>query len=63
MRYRIMMSVAVEAKDERQAREYAGKLKELLGSPLVEMAVKSEGIQLSGGNGRPVVYQPQRETT
>ena len=61
MRYRIMMSVAVEAGNDRQAHEHAKKLAELLKGPLVKMAVESEGIRLSGGDGRPVVHQPQRE--
>ena len=60
MKYRIAMSMAVEAKDDRQAHEYALKLAELLKSPLVRMAVEGEKIRLSG-DGRPVVHQPQRE--
>lgn len=60
MRYRITMSMAVEAPNDRQAHEYALKLAELLKSPLVKMAVSGEGIQLSG-DGRPIVHQPQRE--
>lgn len=62
MKYRIMMSIEVEARDDRQAHEYATKFAELLKSPLVRMAVVGEGIQLSGG-GRPIVHQPQREPT
>jgi hypothetical protein len=54
------MSMVVEARDDRQAHEYATKLAELLKTPLVRMAVAGEGIQLSG-DGRPVVHQPQRE--
>jgi antitoxin (DNA-binding transcriptional repressor) of toxin-antitoxin stability system len=60
MRYRIAMSIAVEARDDRQAYEYAVKLSELLKSPLVRMAVQGEEIQLSD-DGRPIVHQPQRE--
>jgi hypothetical protein len=60
VRYRISMSIAVEARDDRQAHEYALKLAELLKTPLVRMAVEGEGIRLSG-DGRPIVYQPQRE--
>lgn len=60
MRYRITMSITVEAGGERQARDQAKKLKELLKGPLVKMAVMGEGIQLSG-DGSPVVHQPQRE--
>ena len=61
MRYRIMMSMAVEARDDRQAHEYATKLAELLKSPLVKMSVEGEGIRLAGGDGRPIVHQPERE--
>jgi hypothetical protein len=60
VRYRILMSVAVEARDYRQAHANAVKLAELLKGPLVKMAVESEGIRLSG-DGQPVVHQPQRE--
>jgi hypothetical protein len=55
------MSIEVEARDDRQAYEYATKMAELLKSPMVRMAVESDGIRLSGGDGRPVVHQPQRE--
>ncbi len=54
------MSVAIEARNDREARDCALKLSELLKGPLVKMAVAGEGIQLSG-DGRPVVHQPQRE--
>ena len=56
-----MMSMEVDARDERQAYEYAKKLRELLKSPLVKMAVEGEGIRLAQGNGQPIVHQPQRE--
>ena len=59
MKYRIMMSIEVEARDDHQAHEYATKFAELLKSPLVRMAVSGEGIRLSG-DGRPIVHQPQR---
>ena len=61
VRYRITMSMEIEARDDRQAHECALKLQELLKSPLVRMAVASEKIQLSG-DGNPVVHQPQRAT-
>lgn len=60
MRYRIAMSIEVEARDDRQAYEYATKLKGLLKSPLVKMAVEGDGVRLSG-DGRAIVHQPQRE--
>ena len=61
MRYRIMMSMEIEARDDRQAHERALKLQELLKSPMVRMAVAGDGIQLSG-DGQPIAYQPQRAT-
>ena len=60
MRYRIMMSIAVEAKNDKEAHDCALKLLELLKSPLVQMAVEGEGVRLSGG-GRPIVHEPKRE--
>jgi hypothetical protein len=60
VRFRVMMSVEIEAADYRQAHAHALKLLELLKGPLVKMAVESEGIRLSG-DGRPIVHQPQRE--
>jgi len=59
MKYRIMMSIEVEATDDRQAYEYAIKLGELLKSPLVKMAVEGKDIRLSG-DGSPIIHQPQR---
>jgi len=61
MRYRVMMSIEVDAANDRQAYEYAAKLAELLKTPLVKMAVEGEGIRLAFGDGRPIVHQPQRE--
>ena len=48
MKYRIVMSIEVEARDDNQAYEQATKLSKLLKGPLVKMAVSGEGIQLSG---------------
>ena len=61
MRYRILVSMEIEARDDRKAHEYAVKLQELLRSPMVRMAVANEEIQLSG-DGKPIVHQPQRAT-
>lgn len=61
MKYRIMMSVAIEARTDHEASEYARKFAGLLKSPLVKMAVEGEGIRLFGSDGAPVVHQPQRE--
>lgn len=55
------MSVEVDASDNREAFDCAMKLHELLRSPLVRMAVQSEGIRLSNGDGDPIVHQPQRK--
>jgi len=55
------MSVAVDARSDLQAHEYAKKLDELLKSPMVRMAVEGAGIELSDGDGQPVVHIPQRE--
>lgn len=60
MRYRVTLSIAIDAPNYRHAHEQAEKLLELLKGPLVRMAVEGEGIRLSG-DGRPVVHQPQRE--
>lgn len=60
MRYRILMSMAVDARSDREAHEYALKLEELLKSPLVRMALDGESIRLSG-DGQPIVHQPLRE--
>lgn len=60
MRYRVVMSIAIEAQNDRQAHEHAMKLKKLLESPIVRLTVEGDGIQLSDGDGRPVVHQPQR---
>ena len=60
MRFRITMSIEVEARSDREAHEYALKLAKLLKSPLVKMAVEREKIRLAG-DGSPVVHQPQRE--
>jgi hypothetical protein len=59
MKYRVTMSIEVEARDDREAFENAKKLENLLKTPFVRMAVSGEGIRLSG-DGKPIVHQPQR---
>jgi hypothetical protein len=59
VRYRVLMSIEVDARDDRQAYEYALKLSNLLKSPFVRMAVEGEQIRLVE-DGRPVVHSPQR---
>ena len=61
MRYRVLMSVAVEAPSDKQAYENALKLEALLKSPLVRMAVEGEGVRLASGDGSPIVHEPLRE--
>lgn len=60
MRYRIAMSIEVEARSDAEAYKFAEKLAGLLKSPMVRMAVDGEGIKLAG-DGHPVVHMPQRE--
>ena len=56
MSYRILVHVDVEARDDRQAVDWAKKLDELLRNPLVRAAIEAEGIRVAGQQ----VYQPQR---
>ena len=59
MKYRVLLSIEVEARSDHEALENAKKLKELLKSPFVRMSVEGQGIRLSG-DGSPVVHRPQR---
>jgi hypothetical protein len=61
MRHKILMHMIVETRDDRDAAEIAKKLDKLLKTPIVRMAIDGEGIRLAYGDGRPVVYTPQRE--
>jgi hypothetical protein len=61
MRYRVLAHFVIEARDDAHAVELAKKFEALLKHPMVRMAIDSEGIRLAEGNGRPVVYSPQRE--
>lgn len=56
------MHMIVETYDDRDAADIAKKLDKLLKTPMVRMAIDSEGIRLAYGDGRPVVYAPTRET-
>jgi len=56
MSHRILMHVVVEARDDRQALEWAQKLRELLRNPLVRASIEAEGIRVTDQQ----VYQPQR---
>lgn len=61
MKYRIHIHIDVDARNQQQAVEWAGKIGELLKHPMTRMSIEGEGIRLAGGDGRPVVYQPQPE--
>lgn len=56
MSHRILVHVDVEARDDREALEWAQKLGELLKNPLVRVAMEGEGIRVTSQQ----VYQPQR---
>ena len=60
MRYKILAHFIVVARDDAHAGELAKKMQALLKHPMVRMAIKDEGIPLADGDGRPVVYAPQR---
>lgn len=57
VKYRILMHVEVDARDDSQALEWANKLGELLKNPLVRMSIEGEGIRVTG---ETQVYTPQR---
>lgn len=54
------MSIAVEARNTREAREFAGKIDELLKSSDARMMMQFKEIALSG-DGDPIVHEPQIE--
>ncbi len=51
------MSVEIDARDDHDAHESALRLSELIKSPMVKMAVMSEGVQLTSD---VIVHQPER---
>lgn len=57
MRYRVLMSVEIEASGDQRAYADAVKMKKLLQGPMVKMAVESDGIRLVE-DGRPIVHEP-----
>lgn len=57
MKYKILLHVEVNARDDHQAVDLAHKLGELLKNPMVKMALEGEGIRPVSD---PVVYMPQR---
>jgi hypothetical protein len=58
MRFKLFMQVTVEARDERQATEWAKKLEDLLKNPMAEIAIKGAGIRTIG---EPVALRPKPE--
>lgn len=58
MKYRIVATIEVEARDDREAWEAAQKMDGLLKSPMAKMLFDSEGIRLSPRP--PVVCRPDR---
>ena len=60
MTYRILVHVDVEATSQTEAEACARKLEELMRDPMLRMAILSAGIRLTDGNGRPIVYHPQK---
>lgn len=52
------MKVAVDARDDRQAVDWAKKLEKLLKNPMATMAIEAEGIKMLG---EPVALQPKPE--
>jgi len=60
VRFRILVSIEVDAPSDDQAFENAVKLSKLLKNPILRMQLESEGIRLVGDDG-PIVHQPQRE--
>ena len=61
MKYKVLMHVMIDARDDRDALQQAGKLGALLKHPLVRASISSEGVKLAGGDGQPLVYHPQRD--
>lgn len=57
VRYRVFVSIEIDARSDQEAYEHAMKLGELLKSPFVKMAAQGEGVELSG---EAVVHQPKR---
>jgi len=58
LRFAIFMKVAVDARDDRQAVDWAKKLEKLLKNPMATMAIEAEGIKMLG---EPVALQPKPE--
>jgi len=57
MAHRILVSVDVDSRNDREAVEWAQKLDALLKNPMVRMAIESEGIRVTGQQ----VHQPMRK--
>jgi hypothetical protein len=59
VRYRIFMQVTVDARDSKQAVDWAKKFEKLLKNPMATMAIEAEGIRMIG---EPIALQPRLET-
>lgn len=59
MRYRLTVSIEVEARSLDEAKANTHKLCALIKEPIVRLSIESEGIKLANGNGNPVAYNPQ----
>ena len=58
MKFQVMMSVIIEARDLQEAAAHAVKLKALVKNPLARMAIEGDGVKIVGDE--PVVYKPQQ---
>ena len=58
MRFTIFMKVSVDARDARQAVDWAKKFENLLKNPMAKMAIEGEGIKMVG---EPQAMQPKPE--
>jgi len=58
-KYRVTMHVVIDVTDQGEAVAQAKKLLELFKDPWVRAAIEGAGVRLSGGDGQPVVYNPQ----
>ena len=58
MRFAIFMKVSVNARDQKQAVDWAKKFEKLLKNPMATMAIEGEGIQMIG---EPTALQPKPE--
>jgi hypothetical protein len=58
VRFTIFMKVSVNARDQRQAVDWAKKFEALLKNPMAKLAIEGEGIRMIG---EPEALQPKPE--